>query len=539
MNLNGNLENHLSNLNFDEPTKQDIADILYVISQVSKEAVNDDCEIARVGIRHALSLYSHFKIYSDNASNFNLNWLNDINDRLEVQCVGQEWNNKHWIIYSEQFNAEGFKSWVKGAPVYSSKYQEEESKSFKTDLFLSSQWIKRNLKGEAKNGANCIHYSAGDPYLQSYFVSKSAKQSVAWVSSNLSSDISKLYKPIHFYERKKLLLNFQKDISSNYALLILHLMPSFALENYSSYKNIVEDLVISWPQFNFHIDSGWNGDPTFFLIGKIKKIPTYGMQHGGGFYHFSLFNNFLERREYDNFYYFWPKGPGVLNYRYDRRVATLLASMLLSLYAEIKQLRFLRSIFVLFKGSARITAFIIRDFFREIISFINIKRPLIIASDHLTSPANIVLNSLQLDVGFLCRFHPIDEANVKKNEILNFYFHPNSFYQKEPRIETILWKWRYSFVVVNSYEVTILMKLFLGENNFLLLLSDEQINFYRKNLSRGPSEFFIKLIKNKFILTEESVKSMSHNEMYELAKSCKNFCKKENKSILFEIFKNE
>ena len=539
MNLNGNLEDHYSKFEFDEPTKQDILDILYVISKISKEDVHDNCEIARVGIRHAISLILHFNVYSDNASNYNLSWLDDINDSLELQCVGQEWNNKQWIIYSEKFNAEGFKSWVEGAPVYSSKHQKEDkSISSTTDLFSSSEWVSKNLKGLVKNGADCVHLSAGDPYLQSYFISKSIKQPVAWTSSNLSTDISKLYKPITFFERKKILSNFEKDISSNYALLILHLIPTFALENYSSYKNIVEDLVGSWPKFNFHIDSGWVGDPTFLIIGKIKKIPTYGMQHGGGFYHFSLFSNFLERKEYDDFYYFWPEEPSVLNYRYDRRVATLLASILLSLYAEIKQFNFFKSIFILFKGSARITAFLFRDLFREIISFIYIKKPLIISGDLMSTPANIIVNSLKFDIGFLYRFHPIDAANVKDNKVLNFFYQPNAFYQKVPRIETILWKWRYSFVVINSYEVTTVMKLLLGESNFVLLLSDKQIKYYSENLTKGPSRFFSKLLKNKFILTEKAMKNMSYNELYELAKNCKIFCKKENTSVLLKIFRN-
>ncbi len=424
-------------------TEDEFIKLSRIISLLVKKEVQEDCNIFRCGVSHAMSILIHFKMFSDDGDIYSLDWISRIDPDLEVQCVGQAWNNPKWIVYSKNFNGNGFKEWVKGAPPVpvTQKLKEKTNPIIMAESkFGSSKWLNSFLGGSIQENANCIHATAGDPYLQSCLVSKSVRKPVAWVTKNLSEEISSFYEPITFSDRIRFLSKILDEEELNKKILaVLYVMPAFALENYNSYEKILSILIRSWPRFHLHLDSGWNADPTFFLLGKIKKIPTYGVQHGGGPYLFKVFNKSIEFMEYDKFYYFWPSTPYLNCYRYDRRISTLVASTYCSFCVQLFQHNYSLAVLFFLKNLARISAFIFRSFVRNIRSFIYRPRPLIISGGFLSTPVEPIIHSIDYITRFNYRFHPIDIPDVKKNQKLKKVYLPTSHHQSEPRIESILW----------------------------------------------------------------------------------------------------
>lgn len=480
-----------------------------IIKSIISNKENNNCPILALGYLHSLEWKSCFE---DNGIDLK-QLIEKINHDLILPKIRLDFEMQDSILnYNNIINK-------KLTSFHNEANTNRNIKSPKVQLYSKSKYP---IKGNITNKSICFH-SVGDPFIQGWVFSEKLHPNIAWVSDNLSTKYEDNLLNISFGERKFLLENIiDIDINEN---LFLFFLPSFCLENYNEFKKLLSNDISNWPNFAIHIGaSTCFTDPVFHLLGIYKNIRNIGVQHGGG--PITIFLDYkTELKAYNEFYFLPPFSKTLHNTRGDNSFQTIfyINSIKLILFVFCESYRkfgfydyFIRSLYRIIYNFYKTT----NNYFK---SFYKIKPIIIFDRFYDNHNFDFIKNSKNK---YYIKLHPFDNykdyellVDLEKNKIIEIF-------PIKKKIEFNLWRWRRSFIIINSYRSTVLIFLFEGIVPFLIVLTLDEISNIKNTLSSEALETFKFLLKNDVIVASNKFESLSYIELKILANNSKNICKK-------------
>jgi hypothetical protein len=478
-----------------------------IIRSIIKEKENNKCPILSLGYLHALEWQSCFL---DNQIDLR-QLIQKIDHDLLLPKIRLDFEMQNSIINYNNIINNKLKSF----------YDESITNNHISTIKNTNLKKVFPLNGSITNKSICFH-SVGDPFIQGWTYLGKVNSNIAWVTDNISKLYENNFINVTFGERKLLINNISDiDYIEN---IFLFFLPSFCLENYDYFKKALNNDISEWPNFTTHIGaSTCFTDPVFHLIAEFKKIPNIGVQHGGG--PLTIFLDYkTELMAYKDFYFLPPLSKTLHNTRGDMSFKTIF-------YIETKKL-----IMYLLNKSFRIFGFynfflksiyrIIYNFYIFIIKYLKSFKKIkpIIIFDRLYYDHNlIILNSINKK--YYIKLHPFDDykdynllVNLKKNKTIEMY-------PIKKKIEFNLWRWRNSYILINSYRSTVLIFLFEGITPFLIVLSENQIKNILKSISDESLIVFNYLLSNDIIITNAKFSILEESSLHYLAIKARDLCR--------------